>query len=454
MKSDLYDKGRKYLWHPYTQMKDYAVRDVLMIDRAEGLKLYDIEGREYFDTISSWWCILHGHNHSTIKEAVRRQLERLEHVLLAGVAHEPAILLAEKLVKLSPDSLTKVFFSDNGSTACEVALKMSIQYWRHMGRPDKCRYIALERGYHGDTIGTMSLGGTPEFHQAFAGMTFASYRMPSPYCYRCPVGKKGGDCSLDCLKLLAELLAEKSGQIAGLIIEPLIQAAGGMIIYPSEYLQRVAALCKEYGIHLVLDEVATGFGRTGRMFALEHAGIEPDFICLSKGLTAGFMPMAATLASEEIYQAFYADYSENRTFFHGHTFTGNPLAAAAALGSLQVFAEEKPFARLEKTIPHLHQRMADFAGSFDLPWVGDLRQLGMISAIELVRDRKSKEKFPAEKRVGWQIYLKGLEQGLILRPLGDVIYLWLPISATIEEIDEITERTWQVLSGLENIING
>ncbi|RJX29291.1 MAG: adenosylmethionine--8-amino-7-oxononanoate transaminase [Desulfurivibrio sp.] len=448
MSSDLQEIDKKFLWHPYTQMHDYAERDLLIIDRADGLMLYDLDGRSYFDTISSWWCILHGHNHPTIKMFMHRQLDRLDHVLLAGTSHEAAIRLAEKLIAITPADLTRVFYSDNGSTACEVALKMSLQYWRHRGQPGRKRFIALERGYHGDTIGTMSLGGVPDFHKEFAEILFTSFTVPSPYCYRCPMEQDQLSCQLECLQPLAELLEMEGAHIAAMIVEPLIQAAGGMRIYPARYLERLAGLVRHYGVHLIFDEVATGFGRTGRMFALEHAGVTPDFLCLSKALTAGMLPMAATITSEEIYQAFYGDYAENRTFYHGHTFTGNPLAAAAALGSLQVFAEEKPLARLPAVIAHLHRKMARFG---ELPWVGEVRCLGMIAAIELVKNKRTKEEFTFAERVGWQIYLKGLEQGLILRPLSNIVYLWLPISTTTAEIDEITERTWLVLADADNI---
>ncbi|HIJ79269.1 MAG: adenosylmethionine--8-amino-7-oxononanoate transaminase [Desulfobulbaceae bacterium] len=444
----LQEKDRRYLWHPYTQMKDFAERDLLLIDRAEGIRLIDEHGRTYFDTISSWWCILHGHNHPTIKAAVIKQLDRVEQVLLAGTSHEAAILLAEQLVLLTPPNLTKVFYSDNGSTACEIAFKMSIQYWRHVGQPQRNQLVALERGYHGDTIGTMSLGGTPEFHGAFAGMLFDSHRLPSPYCFRCPYGLAQASCDCECLQPYVDLLAKQGEQIAALIIEPLIQAAGGMIIYPVKYLENIVALSRTHGVHLIFDEVATGFGRTGTMFAMEQAGVSPDFLCLSKGLTAGYLPMAATLTSEEVYQAFYGDYQEGKTFFHGHTFTGNPVAAAAALGSLQVFAEEQTMAGLPEKIQRLHGRMARFA---ELPWVGDVRQLGMISALELVKD-ESAAPYGFNDRVGWPIYLAGLKEGVLLRPMGNVMYLWLPLSTTIAEIDEICERVWRVLSDPQNIV--
>lgn len=445
----LQEKNRKYLWHPYTQMKDYEKRDFLLIDKAKGLLLYDHNGKSYFDTISSWWCILHGHNHPTINQAIRDQVGRLEHVLFAGTSHESAILLAEQLIKLTPSNLTRVFYSDNGSTACEIAIKMSLQFWHHTAHPKRTRIVALERGYHGDTIGAMSLGGVPEFHQPFSELMFDSYRLPSPYCYRCPAGETAGQCSCQCLQPFTDLLAKEGESIAALILEPLIQGAGGLIIYPVTYLQKIADLARQYGIHLILDEVASGFGRTGKMFALEHGNIEPDFLCLSKGLTAGYLPMAATLTTEKIYQAFYDDYGKNKTFYHGHTFTGNPLACAAALASLKVFKDEESLVKLPDTINYLHKKMAKFR---QLPWIGDLRQLGMIVAMELVKDKQSKEAFTFTDRVGWHIYLKGLKEGLLLRPMGNVIYLWLPISTTISEIDEIVDRTWRVMSNLNNIM--
>lgn len=446
--TDLQEKDRRFLWHPFTQMRDYAERDLLIVDRAEGVRLFDARGRAYFDTISSWWCIVHGHRHPLIVDSIRAQLARLDQVLLAGVSHEAAILLGEQLVALTPSGLDRVFYSDNGSTACEVAIKMSLQYWRQNGRPERTGLIGVERGYHGDTIGAMSLGGVPEFHGAFAPLLFSSHRIPSPYCYRCPAGERREDCACQCLAPLADLLADQGGRIAALIIEPLIQAAGGMIVYPFKYLQRLAALTREHGVHLIFDEVATGFGRTGSMFSLEQAGVAPDFLCLSKGLTAGMLPMAATLTSEEIFQAFYGDYGEGKTFFHGHTFSGNPLAAAAALGSLQVFTQDRTMAELPGKISHLHRRMHRFA---ELPWVGDLRQLGMISAMELVKNKENKTAYSAAERVGWPIYLAGLEKGLLLRPIGNVIYLWLPLSVSMAEIDEITERTWEVLADPGNI---
>jgi len=448
MPESLQDIDRRCLWHPYTQMHDYRQRDFLLIDRAEGIKLYDRQGRWYFDTISSWWCIVHGHGHPIIKNRLKGQIDRLQQVLLAGVSHEPAIRLAEELMRLTPPNLTRVFYSDNGSCACEIAVKMSLQYWQQSGQSRRTELVGVERGYHGDTIGTMSLGGVPEFHRAFAGLRFPSHRLPSPDCYRCALEQDRENCRQQCLEPLAELLERQGERIAALIIEPLIQAAGGMIIYPPAYLRKVAELTGRYGVHLILDEVATGFGRTGTMFACEQAGVSPDFLCLSKGLTGGYLPLAATLTSEEVYSAFHGPYSENRTFFHGHTFSGNPLGCAAALGSLQVFTEEQTMATLPAKIEKLRSGLNRFR---ELAWVGDIRTLGMIGVLELVKDRQSREPFPPKARIGWHLYLAGLQESLILRPLGNIVYLWLPLSTTTAEIDEILERMWRVLSNPKNL---
>jgi adenosylmethionine-8-amino-7-oxononanoate transaminase len=457
LKVDLLELDRRYVWHPYTQMKDFEKDDPLFVDRADGVFLFDAQGRRYYDTISSWWCILHGHNHPRIKAAIRDQLDRLEHVHFASTTHEGAIRLAEKLVALTPDGLSRVFYSDNGSTACEVAIKMSFQYWKHMGETRRENFVSIERGYHGDTIGAMSLGGVSKFKGPFDALTFDSYRIPSPYCYRCPYEAKlpakspnhqitkSFNCSLECLGPLEKLLADKGNEIAGIILEPLLQAAGGMIVYPVQYLKRLAELVSHHRVHLILDEVATGFGRTGRMFALEHAGISPDFLCLSKGLTAGFIPMAATITTDDVYNAFYADYKEGRTFFHGHTFTGNPLSSAAALASLEVFEQENVLNGLQDKISALQFGMKRFE---ELPWVGDIRGIGMVAAVELVMDRRTRTAFPSEKRVGWMIYKEGLKKGLILRPLSDIVYLFLPLSVTVDQIEDILGRSFQVISGL------
>ncbi len=461
MTDRLLQTDRELIWHPYTQMKDFEKRDLLFIDRAEGVFLYDNRGKRYYDTISSWWCMMHGHNHPVIKASINRQLQRLEHVHFAATTHQGAIEVAKWLSDITPPELTKVFFSDNGSTANEVALKLSFQYRILKKQKERTKFISLERGYHGDTIGTISLGGVPAFEGPFKPLTFDSFRIPAPYCYRCPSGctpptplscsprqeKKGAfaqlNCNLECLDPLKNLLSEKGSAITAMILEPLMIGAGGVIIYPVEYLQALFALCREHGVHVILDEVATGFGRTGTMFALEQAGVTPDFLCLSKGLTGGYLPLAVTMTTEEIYSEFYADYSEGRTFFHGHTFTANPLGCAAALGSAKVFRDEDVISNLTPRIAALQQGKECFK---DLKHAGDVRGMGMAAAVEIVEDKSNKRPFDADKRVGWQVYLKGLENGLILRPLGDVIYLFPPLCTTVEQIEDIIHKTEKTLS--------
>lgn len=435
---DLLEKDLKYIWHPYTQMKDCDELPPILIERAEGIRLYDSKGNPYYDTISSWWCNVHGHNHPKIKQAIKDQLDSLEHVLFAGFTHRPAILLAEALIGITPANLKKVFFSDNGSTAVETALKMSFQYWQNIGIKDKIRFVSLENAYHGDTVGAMSVGAASSFNEVFTPLLFDSFKVPSPNCYRCPMKKSKESCHIECVEPLEKLLDERTREIAGVILEPLLAAAGGMIVYPVEYLRRAAKLVKSYKIHLIVDEVATGFGRTGKMFAVEHAGITPDFMCLSKGITGGFIPLGATLTTDEIYNAFYDDYSKNKTFHHGHTYTANPLACAAALASLQIFEEEKVLERLSKMIPTFHEEMERFR---ELSLVGDVRYIGMIAALEL-------EPSSTNERIGLRIYKEGLEEGLILRPLKNVTYLFLPLCIKPDELEEIIARTYRVIASL------
>jgi len=443
-KKRLLDIDRRLIWHPYTQMKDFEKRDLLLIDRGEGVYLFDKDGNRYFDTISSWWCIIHGHNHPLIMEKIRKQLGRLDQVQFAGTTHEGPILLASRLKGLLPPSLKKFFFSDNGSTAVEVALKMSFQYWKNKGVKDRELFVSLERGYHGDTLGTMGLGGVPAFEGPFASLTFDSIRVPAPYCYRCPVGKdryspdSGRKCRVECFQLLEEKVIKEADRICAIVVEPLLMGAGGMLVYPSEYIKRLEKLCNKIKAHLILDEVATGFGRTGRMFAFEHAQVCPDFLCLSKGITGGVLPLAVTVTSDEVFQAFYADYSEGKTFFHGHTFTANPICAASALGSLDVFEKEDIMARLSKRVSFLQTEKTKL---LDIPMVGDARGIGMVAAFELVKDKETREPFDPALRIGWRVYLKGLERGLVLRPLSDVIYLFLPLCTTRQQITRLLEDT-------------
>ena len=439
------EKDMKYVWHPYTQMKDLRKVPPILIASAKGVKLYTDDGVMYYDTISSWWCNVHGHNHPKIKKAIRNEMDSLDHILFAGMTHKPAIRLAEKIVSLTPDNLTKVFFSDNGSTAVEVALKMSFQYWQNIGVKEKNKFVSLDMGYHGDTIGAMSVSGVALFNKIFSPLFFPSFKAPSPYCYRCPVKKEKSSCNIDCIKPLEMLLKKRSAEIAGIILEPMIMAAAGMIVYPKEYLIKAAELAKKNNIHLILDEVATGFGRTGKMFALEYAAVKPDFLCLSKGLTSGYLPLAVTLTTDKIYKAFYADHKEKKTFYHGHTFTANPIGCSAALASLEIFEQEGILERVKNIMPFFHSRMEEFKG---LPLVGDVRYLGLIGAIELVKNKDTKESFSFEDRIGFKVYQMGLKEHLILRPLGNVIYLFLPLCITKRDLDKILKRVYAIIKAL------
>ena len=435
----------KYIWHPYTQMKDCLKTPPILIERASGMKLYDDKGNFYYDTISSWWCNVHGHNHPKINLAIKEQLESLEHVLFAGFTHRGAILLAESLVSIAPKGLTRVFFSDDGSTAVETAMKMSFQYWQNIGKRGKVKFVSLDSGYHGDTIGAMSISGVDLFNSGFKKLFPKSFKIPSPYCYRCPMGRAERSCSIECIEPLEAILKEKNEEITALILEPLLMAAGGMIVYPKEYLIKAARLAKRYDLHLILDEVATGFGRTGRMFACEHAGVSPDFMCLSKGITAGYLPLGVTMTTDKIYRAFYAEHKERKTFYHGHTYTANPLACSAGLASLEIFSEEKTLEKAQNIIGPFHKALERFKR---LSMVGDVRYIGLVGAIELVKNKVRKTPFGFEERIGLDIYKSGLKRHLVLRPLGSVVYLFLPLCVTGHDLEYILDNTYSIIESI------
>ncbi|WP_166242850.1 adenosylmethionine--8-amino-7-oxononanoate transaminase [Paenibacillus turpanensis] len=437
---ELLDKDRTYVWHPFTQMKDYAERDHLLVERAEGVFVYDAEGNRYYDTNSSWWVNVHGHGHPRLREAAARQMEQIDHTMFSGMTHRPGIELAEQLVRRSPAGLDKVFYSDNGSTAVEVALKMSFQYWRQSGKPDKTKFVFLDGSYHGDTIGAVSVGGVDLYHSIFKPMLFHAYRVPSPSPQA--EGGVGPERALDALR---ELFAAEADRIAGIIVEPMIQAAGGMLMHPADYVAGVRELCTRYGVHMIADEVAVGFGRTGRLFACEHAGVTPDFMCLSKGLTAGIVPLSATLATAEVFEAFYDDYERFKQFFHGHSFTGNPVACAIALESLRMLDEPETQARMAAGAEALAAEAQRFAAR---PHTGRLRTLGHVAAFELFADAAAGVRFDSARRTGFQVYLEGLREGLLLRPLGDTLYFWLPLCVEPEQVRDIADRTERVLDRL------
>jgi adenosylmethionine-8-amino-7-oxononanoate aminotransferase len=430
---------REHLWHPFTQMQGFREEELLIISRGQGNYLFDLEGNRYLDGVSSLWANLHGHRRPELDRAVTEQLGEVAHSTLLGLAHPPAIVLARRLAEIAPAGLTKVFFSDNGSTAVEVALKLAFQYWQNRGQPDKRRFLKLSHSYHGDTLGSVAVGGIPLFHQVYQPLLFETLEAPSPYCYRCP---HRDDCREQCLALLEEQVARHHRELAAVILEPIMQGAGGMIPQPPGYLAKVREVTRQHQVLLIADEVAVGFGRTGRMFACEHEQVSPDLMCLAKGITGGYLPLAATLATEEIYNAFLGEFAEFKTFFHGHTYTGNPLAAAAGLASLDIFAQDRVIEGLAPKIALLTRLLAGMA---DQPPVGDIRQRGLMVGIELVQDQESREPFPVGRRVGHQVILAARKLGVILRPLGDVIVLLPPLSITPEELETLVQVTREAI---------
>ncbi|MGH9914994.1 MAG: adenosylmethionine--8-amino-7-oxononanoate transaminase, partial [Pyrinomonadaceae bacterium] len=411
------------------------------IVRGEGVYLYLENGSRILDAISSWWVNIHGHSHPVLNEALARQASQFEHVMFAGFTHRPAVELAERLVDLLPSGLTRVFYSDNGSTAVEVALKMSYQYWRNLGQEDRRTFIALEHAYHGDTFGAMSASARSLFTAPFESFLFDIRRTTSPYLFRHPLGENPTICVQTCLNDLEKLLVEEGGKIAAVIIEPMLQGAGGMIIWPSEYLRGVRRLCDKYEVLMIVDEVLTGFGRTGRMFACEHALISPDIICLSKALTAGYLPLGATVATEKIYEGFLSD-DRTKTFFHGHSYTANPLGCAVGLASLDLFRTEGTLERIRVLERKIERRLNQFKS---IPHVGDIRMIGGVGVIELVQDQTTKAAGGYLDKVGPELATEFLKRGLLLRPLGNVIYFMPPYAINEKQTDWVFDQIMEVL---------
>ncbi len=433
---------KAHVWHPFTQMQDWCADDPIIITEGRGVWLYDSDGNRYLDGVASMWTNVHGHCHPELNKALANQAARLEHSTLLGLASEQSILLAEELVKRTPTALNKVFYSDNGSTAMEVALKMAYQYHCHHGEAQRTMFVRLEHAYHGDTIGAMSIGGIGIYHDTFHPLLFETVAAPAPYCYRCSLGCTPDSCQLACLAALERLVIDHGKTVAGVVLEPCLQGAGGMLVHPKGFLAGVRALCDRHGVLLILDEVATGFGRTGRMFACQHEEVCPDILALSKGLCAGYLPLAATMATDTIYQAFLGNYHELKTFFHGHTFTGNPLACAVALASLALFDQQDLLAAVHERSVQLASLLKRFV---DHPHVGDIRQIGLAAGIELVMNRTERTPFAWEEKIGVRISQAARRHGVFTRPLGNTLVLFPPLCISEQELDYLVDGVYQAL---------
>jgi adenosylmethionine---8-amino-7-oxononanoate aminotransferase len=428
---------KKYIWHPFTQMQEWCAEQQIIIQSGKGCVLTDIHGRDYIDGVSSLWVTVHGHRKKEIDRAVSEQLKNIAHSTLLGLSNVPAVVLAEKLIRIAPPGLSRVFYSDSGSTSVEIALKIAFQYWQQQGPPfrTKTKFISLKEAYHGDTLGSVSVGGIDLFHQIYKPLLFSSYKIETPYCYRCSLGKIYPSCKLACLMSAEKVIRRYHRAVAALIIEPLVQGAAGMLMQPPGYLTGIRKLCKKYNILMIADEVATGFGRTGTMFACEHEKITPDIMCIAKGITGGYLPLAATLTTEKIYCGFLGKYPAFRTFFHGHTYTGNPLACAAAIASIDLFRKDQTLAKLKNKIVLLSRELGRFE---DLKQVGEVRQRGFMVGIELIQNKATKKPYPLEHKMGVRVTNECRKNGLIIRPLGNVIVLMPPLSISRAQLLRMT----------------
>jgi adenosylmethionine-8-amino-7-oxononanoate aminotransferase len=436
----------RYIWHPCSQMKDYETLPPIVIERGAGSLLYDIDGKRYIDIVSSWWCNLLGHGHPRINAAIQDQLHKLEHVIFANFSLRPAIELAARLAAIVPFGLTKFNFSDNGSASVEAALKMAFQYQAQTGQAQRTKFMCLTGAYHGETIGALAVGAVDLYTKIYHPLLMDTIRVEAPDCFRCPCSQKRGACRCECAADAEKKFAAFGETTAALIVEPLLQGSAGMRMYPPEFLRKLRELCDRFGVLLIADEIATGFGRTGKMFACDHAEISPDIMCLSKGLTGGYLPFAITAVTEKIYAAFYADYRDGKAFMHSHTYSGNPLGCRAALAVLDVFASEPVLETAAANAEFLTAALANALGEH--PNVGEIRHLGLIHAIELVADREAKTPLPAEKRTGYQIYKEALARGLILRPLSDVLYFNPPLNTPRELLAEAVKICRAAISAI------
>ncbi len=433
---------RKHIWHPCTQEKDHEALPPIPIERGDGVYLYAVDGNRYIDGVSSWWVNLLGHSHPRLNQALNDQASKVAHHIFAGFTHQPAVELAARLSELAPGELSKVFFTDNGSSAVEAALKMSFQYWQQSGRPAKTRFVSITEAYHGETVGALSVGGCDLYRDIYRPILLEEFQVQGPDCFRCPYGLCRDSCQAECFEPMEQLVTREQERIAGVIIEPLVQGAAGMRIYPPAYLKKLRELCDRCQVHYIADEIAVGFGRTGKMFANQHAGVAPDLMCLSKGITGGYMPLAVVMTTSSIYDAFYDDYQTMKTFFHSHSYSGNPLGCALAVEVLKVLEEE----RILETLPEKMAVFEEYRERFEaLPHVGEFRRCGMIAAVEMVQQREGKVPYPWQERRGFRAFQRALKKGALLRPLGNVLYFMPPLTIAEEPLRKLLDIAWQTV---------
>ena len=444
MTIDWQKEDLNHIWHPCSQMKDYEDLPPIIIERGEGINLYDIDGNCYKDVISSWWCNLLGHCNPAISKRLKEQADKLEHVIFANFSHKPIIELCMRLKKLLPKGLSKFNFADNGSSSIEMAMKISFQYFQQIGKPEKKRFMALTDAYHGETISALSIGDCDLYTKIYKPILMDVVRIQAPDCYRCPFSKNRDNCECECFCSCEKQFEKYGNETCAILIEPLLQGSAGMKIYPPLYLKKLRKICDEYNVHLILDEIATGFLRTGRMFACNHADISPDIMCVSKGLTGGYMPMAIAITTNEIYNAFYDDYNTYKAFMHSHTYSGNPLGASCALGVLDILESGKIQEELKEKTPYFNNLIKEkFLNHKN---VGEVRSIGLINAIELVKNKTTKEGFSSNLRIGYQIYKKALKKGVLLRPLGNVIYFNPPLIIDKSDMDYVVNIAFECMS--------
>lgn len=446
-KKQLMDWDKEYIWHPFTQMKDYMDMNPLVIQKGEGCYLVDTSGNRYIDGVSSLWVLVHGHGKKELVDAIQKQSKTLCHSTLLGLANVPSVILAKKLIEIVPKGLSKVFYSDNGSTSVEIALKMAYQYWQQKGEKRRKRFIAFTNAYHGDTIGAVSVGGIDLFHQVYGPLLFKTFKAPSPYCYRCPMKLRQETCGMACVDAFEKVVKKHHEETCAVIIEPLVQGAAGMILQPPGWINAIWKIAKEYGLLFIADEVATGFGRTGNLFACEEERISPDFMCVAKGITGGYLPLAATLSTEEVFNGFLGQFDEFKTFFHGHTYTGNPIACAVAVESINLFKKEGLLQKLQQKTAILKNSLDRFK---ELTHVGEVRQKGFMVGIELVKSRKTKRSYAPGDKIGQKVIWEARKRSVIIRPLGDIIVLMPPLAIdrpTLEELVDVTYESIKAVTG-------